>query len=77
MSIESGLAKRPLLKRGSWKCLMAWDMQALCLTASRDCRGKDGRDLVLSVENQAVSPVLRIVMWWRLPVMWMKPGFIR
>lgn len=23
------------------------------------------------------SPVLRIVMWWKLLVMWMKPGFIR
>ena len=58
MSIESGLAKRPLLeKKGSWKCLMAWDMQALCLTASRGCR-EDGRDLVLSVENQGSIPGL-------------------
>lgn len=40
MSIESGLAKRPLLEKGSWKCLMAWDMQALCLTASRGCRAR-------------------------------------
>lgn len=40
-------------------------------------QSKDGRDLVLSVEIREASPVLRIVMWWKLPVMWMKPGFIR
>lgn len=40
MSIESGLAKRPLLEKASWKYRTVWDMQGLCWTASKVCRVK-------------------------------------
>ena len=77
MSIESGLAKRPLLEKGQLEVPDGMGYAGVMLDCIEGLQSKDGRDLVLSVENQAAFPDWVTATLWKLPAMWMKQEFIR
>ena len=58
MSIESGLAKRPLLEKGQLEVPDGMGYAGVMLDCIEGLQSKDGRDLVLSVENQGSIPGL-------------------
>ena len=58
MSIESGLAKRPLLEKGQLEVPDGMGYAGIMLDCIEGLQSKDGRDLVLSVENQGSIPGL-------------------
>ena len=59
MSIESGLAKRPLLEKGQLEVPDGMGYAGVMLDCIEGLQSEEGRDLVLSVENNGSIPGLQ------------------